>query len=1172
MRGNNRRRWITATAAITLAGFLTGDPLVSSPATQGVDTSQDIVNSPARAVTLGDSEPDIAELLGLSEEEAARRNAKINGKRVELVSLRTETSTVYVNPDGTFTAESFAGPVRVKQDDGSWQNIDTELSDEGAALEPETAAADITVSDGGDKKLASVSAGGASLALGWQDTLPTPTVRDDTASYDLGEGQTLTVTALKQGFSQSVVLDSAPSGDLTYRIPVTLKGLTLSEADSGHLLLKNGSGKLVAEAPAPMMWDSSKDTKSGESRHLAPVDTEIETAADGSQTLVLTPDADYFTRDLTYPVTVDPATTLAATTDTWVATNYTDSQVSSTELKSGTYDGGDTVARSYLKFDVSDYAGTHVIDTNLALYSYWSSSCTEGTGTTVRRVTEPWSSSSITWATKPAGTSTGQVVNTAAKGYSDACPAGTMNFDIDTIVRAWTSGSAANNGLVVQGTDETDSYTWRRFHSANYVSGANGSTEPHLTITYNSYPEVPGTTALSPATTSGSTKVVTSLTPVLSTMVNDADPQRQRAQFAIEPDPAYNDTTYTLTADTAYVDSMETAALAVPEATPLVDGTHLRLRARAYDGTDYSTAWSAWKTFTVDTSKAPAPEMPTELVTGATQTTTPLLTGIVTADGGGTASAEYLLYDASGAAVGSPLTSSVQDGDRAVAKVPDGLLTDGASYTWKMRACAAGVCSAYTAPKTFTLDVAEQTGTSDGTGTAPEAVTDLKAVAGDHGALVTWSAAEFTGDEDDVVTYTVTAVAPGGTTAATKTTIGRSAVFTGLTAGVSYTFRVTGQNDYGTGPAATSGAALPVALADGTSAYRIAMEAYHFARERMVAGSYIDAKDASDNSFYGPQFVDLLAGDEETLLRERIAVSEDDTDNNWQDASFSDVLAIPSADGRTVTLRATVTSTNVIVTDVSTATADPTDETGSFDLRYTLTAGTEPVLLSEVTAPAAEMVVRPTAAALADFGNEVDQALQDEDTEPSLFDGDSADDGSDNTGTASTVSYDALQAGSYARTGAATWAVTNWNSKAMYKQDCTNFVSRAIHFGGGVKMKNTGSKPERLESWWRKPNPYDLGKDESITWVNAAYLKGFTQVYMLSSKRNTSNAFTGDIIFYDWENDGKINHTSIISKISNGKIYVTQHNKNYKYRSLAAQRKAEPKMKIWIYRIKPEWY
>ncbi|MGV9455807.1 DNRLRE domain-containing protein [Streptomyces sp. NPDC003635] len=1162
MPRTNRRRWLQAAAALTLAGFLTGDPsLASLPA----PTADQIVNSPAQAVTLGDDKPDIAKLLGLTEEEAARRNARIQNRRIELLSQRTETSSVFVNPDGTLTAETYAGPVRVKQADGSWSYIDTELTDEGAALEPETAAADITVSDGGDRKLASVAKGGASMALGWADTLPTPTVKDDTASYDLGDGQTLTVTALKQGFSQNVLLDEAPTADLAYRIPVTLTGLTLSEADSGRLLLKNGAGKLVAEAPAPMMWDSSVDRRSGESKHLAAVDTEIETAADGSQTLVLRPDAAYFEQELTYPVTVDPTTTLAASTDTWVATNYPDSQVSSTELKSGTYNAGGTVARSFLKFDLTGYQGVHVIDTNLALHSYWSSSCTGGTGTAVRRVTESWTSSAVTWADPPATTTTGQVINTAAKGYSADCPAGTLNFDIDTIVSAWTSGTA-NHGLMVRGVDETDSYTWRRFHSANHVSG-DGSTEPHLTITYNTYPQVPAAPALAPVT---GTSVVTSTTPVLSALVNDGDPQRVRAQYAIEPDPAYNDTTYTLTTDSPYVDTMEVAGVAVPVENPLPDGKHLRVRARTYDGTDYSTAWSAWKTFTVDTSRAAVPEVPGDLATGATETATPLLTGIVTAAGRGAVSAEYLLYDASGAAVGEPLTASVQDGDRAVAKVPDGLLTDGSTYRWKMRACTGTVCSAYSAQQTFTLDVTEEPAPSGTTGTAPAAVTDLKAVPGEHGALVTWSAAQFTGEPADMVTYTVTALASDGTTVGTRTTTGLSAVFDDLNADagdVTYTFKVTGTNAYGTGPAVTSSGVVPAAVPGGTDVYSTAVQAYHLARGGLVQGSYVDANDAAANSAYGAQFVGRLAKEQEALLRERVAGSEDDSDNVSPEATLTDVLAIPSADGTTVTLRATVRTEDTIVTDVSTATADPTDQTGETEMRYTFSTGAQPVLLSAVTASAKEVVVRPTAAALDDFANAVDAGLLADGLEPSAFDGDSTDTGSDTT----QVAFGAQQAGTYLRTGAATWAVSNWNAPAMYSQDCTNFVSRAMHHGGSIRMKGSGDENHKSKDyWWRKPNNWI--HDETWTWINASYLKTFMERHMLHSKRNTSNAFTGDIVFYDWTNDGKVDHASIISKISNGKIYVTQHNKNYKYRALSAQKSAQPKMKIWIYRPQPEWY
>ncbi|WP_327744462.1 amidase domain-containing protein [Streptomyces europaeiscabiei] len=144
----------------------------------------------------------------------------------------------------------------------------------------------------------------------------------------------------------------------------------------------------------------------------------------------------------------------------------------------------------------------------------------------------------------------------------------------------------------------------------------------------------------------------------------------------------------------------------------------------------------------------------------------------------------------------------------------------------------------------------------------------------------------------------------------------------------------------------------------------------------------------------------------------------------------------------------------------------------------------------------------------------------------------------------------------------------------MCDSDCTNFVSRAVHYGGGARMKGTGDESHKSKNyWWYKPDNWV--HDETWTWVNASYFKAFVYNHMLSSKRTTSNAFTGDVVFYDWTGNGSVDHASIISKISkisNGKIYVTQHTKSYKYRSLAAQKKVMPKMKIWIYRIKPEWY
>ncbi|WP_405720827.1 DNRLRE domain-containing protein [Streptomyces sp. NBC_01537] len=539
------------------------------------------------------------------DETSASLMARLQDRNIEVLSDRTSDSTTYALPDGTFSTESYAGPVRVKQD-GKWTDIDTSLSDTGSDITPVAAAADIAVSDGGDKELASVTKGKDSFGLGWEDKLPTPTVKGSTASYDLGSGQTLSVTALAQGFSENIKLAQQPdSGTVSYRIPLNLDGLKLFQADSGHLLLKDSGGKLVAEAPAPMMWDASKDAASGESAHQEQVATKVETADDGSQTLVLTPDAD-FLATATYPVTVDPTSTLAVTTDTWVQTpDYTDSQVSSTELKSGTYDSGSDVARAYLKFDVSKFTGKHITSATMSLYNYYSATCsTSGAVTQARRITSTWSSSSVTWSGQPSTTTTGVANNTGHWGYSSSCPATYSNWNLQSIVQAWADGST-NYGLQIRSADENDSTTWRRFRSANYTTSGYA---PKLVVNYNSYPGTPTAVAVSPSSVNSYSgkRYVTTYTPTLSAKVTDPDASTVKAQFEISNDPAYTgETSYSYTATSSSVASGGTAALTIPSASQLA-GAHLRLRVRGYDSTDYG-AWSGYTYFVPNVAKPNAP-------------------------------------------------------------------------------------------------------------------------------------------------------------------------------------------------------------------------------------------------------------------------------------------------------------------------------------------------------------------------------------------------------------------------------------------------------------------------------------------------------------------------------------------------------------------------------------
>lgn len=245
-------------------------------------------------------------------------------------------------------------------------------------------------------------------------------------------------------------------------------------------------GRLIAEAAAPHMWDASKDPVSGEPVHQEEVATSIETESDGSTTLVLTPDPAFFTQDLTYPVTVDPSSTLAVTTDTWVQTpDFPGSQLGSQELKAGTYYSGGHVARSYVKFDVSKFAGKHITSATMSLYSCFSSTCaTAGPGTQALRVTSPLDTTALIWGAQPSTTTTNMFTNTGHWGYDASCPANWSNWTLTGMVQDWANG-AANYGIQVRSADESDLTTWRRFRSANYTTAGFA---PKLVVNYNSHP------------------------------------------------------------------------------------------------------------------------------------------------------------------------------------------------------------------------------------------------------------------------------------------------------------------------------------------------------------------------------------------------------------------------------------------------------------------------------------------------------------------------------------------------------------------------------------------------------------------------------------------------------------------------------------------------------------
>jgi hypothetical protein len=566
--------------------------------------SAPLAASSAAAETAADvvSRPDLV---------SAAVTARVSGHRVEDLSQRDEFTRVYANPDGTWSSETASEPESVQDDQGDWHAIDTTLVPRDGGLAPAYAVSDVVLSDGGDKTLASMTVpteSGATKQLDWRwpTTLPTPVVDGNTATYEGAiSGGDLVVTATRTGFSHSVVLDAPPSVPIDLTLPIVTHGADLVDQAGGGVAIETASGGTLLAAPAPLMWDSSKDA--GGQPQVAPVDTTIGHTASGTPTLTLSPDQAWLTDPTTvYPVTIDPTLAPTLTADTWVQNaDYTSSQNSSTELRAGTYDGGSHVARSFLKFNANGkWDGKHILSANMTLRNWYSGSCT-GAAIRVQRLTESWSATGITWANQP-GAGTGyQADYNPAKGYNSSCAGGDASWNLHDMVQDWADGFT-NNGIRIKAVDEGSIYTWRKYRSGDY----GGSVIPRLDVTYNSYPNTAGTPYVIP----GNAGYTTDSTPVFKAWLYDADGGTVRGKVEV-----YQGTSLKWTGWTGWVAPGQFGQVT---AATLPDGAYT-VKVLAQDGTDNAKSYSTSTAFTVDTSKPTATVTATAFTNGQWTTQVP---------------------------------------------------------------------------------------------------------------------------------------------------------------------------------------------------------------------------------------------------------------------------------------------------------------------------------------------------------------------------------------------------------------------------------------------------------------------------------------------------------------------------------------------------------------------
>ncbi|MFF9172396.1 sugar-binding protein, partial [Streptomyces sp. NPDC014796] len=201
---------------------------------------------------------------------SARVAARLSGKRVEALSERTETSTTWVNPNGSLTTEVAAGPVRFRRG-GKWVDVDLDLAARtDGTIAPAAHPRGLVLGGKGGSRPASLKAAGTAAArtlvtlgqgqeqveLQWKGGLPAPVLEGPRATYrDAVPGADVVVEATRTGFEQYVTIKQRPAaGGYAYTMPLKAKGLKVKQLADGSVLFTDAKGKKQATMPAPVMW------------------------------------------------------------------------------------------------------------------------------------------------------------------------------------------------------------------------------------------------------------------------------------------------------------------------------------------------------------------------------------------------------------------------------------------------------------------------------------------------------------------------------------------------------------------------------------------------------------------------------------------------------------------------------------------------------------------------------------------------------------------------------------------------------------------------------------------------------------------------------------------------------------------------------------------------------
>lgn len=451
--------------------------------------------------------------------------------------------------------------------------------------------------------------------------------------------------------------------------------------------------------------------------------------------------------------------------------------------------------------------------------------------------------------------------------------------------------------------------------------------------------------------------------------------------------------------------------------------------------------------------------------------------------------------------------------------------------------------------------------------TAPSAPTHATATPGDGGAVLSWSPPADSGylyAAGDNITYTIKALDPSGQVAQQATTGDLHAVVTGLTDGTAYTFAVSATNPAGTSPTDTTTAATPQAVSGGTSQYTQTVSQFLNAKDQLqesaTASSSIVASEYSFSTSFSTEL--SYGADTDTAIA---ALEQANDEQDTQDATTLSNTLVVHPSGSTTTEVFTTADETFTTVDTSSGSSVSTPGESTDNDEFFLNATGTPFITGFVDA----------AASLDPVTEYTNQTA----TAPSVQD--TASDGTpewmlDSSGHAVLApGFVDPGGGGSGDQAVATWALNHVSiSNNGFGDDCTDFVSRALFYGGGFPKKYNGAgfrgkhASTSNDKYWFIQDL--LGRSWSHSWTVAKDL------YQFEKKQGAGfvsprNAAPGDIVWVNWTGTSSagISHAAVITKVTGSNAYVTQHSNArrnepiWKVKDAISWQKANPHLHAW---------